>query len=376
MSGLLEVRALELRQPGGAVYLFGVEGKQVHSFAAVDRIRRGESGLSGYQRPEVLRHINSIKDYIDSEAPMIPNAVVLGFDDTVTFASQESVESSLRVGVLRIPLPDGEEGKLPGFIVDGQQRLAAVRDSARESFPVVAVAFIGNPEKQAEQFARVNSVKPLPKAILNALLPHIAGRLSPALESRKLPAMLLERLNHDDSSPLKGKIKTVTNPHGLAADNSFLAALENSLAEGALYELREDTEKALKVLYAWWAAVRDTFPEDWGKKPKESRLFHGAGVAALSFLMDAAVEHIRKEDGFTTPSAEHCAGELQRVAADCHWSEGVWGFGVEWRALQNTPQSQRQLSLYLVTLYKERATAASQEAMAKRRARRIGGVRR
>ena len=60
------VPAIEVTQsPGRVLYTFAVDGKAVHSFATISRIRRAEaSGLSGYQRPEVLKHIAEIRSLL------------------------------------------------------------------------------------------------------------------------------------------------------------------------------------------------------------------------------------------------------------------------------------------------------------------------
>jgi len=55
---------------------FAVDGKKLPLFAAVSRIRRdGDADVEGYQRPEVLSHIASIRRYLESGSPMIPNAL-------------------------------------------------------------------------------------------------------------------------------------------------------------------------------------------------------------------------------------------------------------------------------------------------------------
>src|SRR5215468_7376223 len=83
----LRLPALEVRQGDGRVlYTFAVDGKELPSFAAVSRIRRdGDAQVEGYQRPEVLSHIASIRRYLESEAPMIPNALVVAFDKRIQF---------------------------------------------------------------------------------------------------------------------------------------------------------------------------------------------------------------------------------------------------------------------------------------------------
>src|SRR5687768_12508200 len=127
----LRVPALEISQsPKRTIYTFAVDGKVVPRFATVSRIRRDDDGkLAGYQRPEVLSHIDEIRGYLESEDPMLPNAVVVAFDTRVKFVPHAGPSRSdySRHGELIIPLDISESEDLPGFIVDGQQRLAAIR---------------------------------------------------------------------------------------------------------------------------------------------------------------------------------------------------------------------------------------------------------
>ncbi|MGI8669423.1 MAG: DGQHR domain-containing protein DpdB, partial [Aridibacter sp.] len=241
----LRLPAIEVKQSSGKVlYSFAVDGKLITSFAAISRIRR-ENGreLNGYQRPEILTHIGEIRKYIESESPMIPNAVVIAFDSQVKFEPSEKSNSASdysRVGTLIIPVEaETKDEERPGFIVDGQQRVAAIREAEIESFPICVTAFITDDvTEQTEQFILVNSTKPLPKGLIYELLPNTEATLSTQLQRRRFPAYLLELLNHEENSPLKGLIKTPTNPNGLIKDNSVLKMVENSLSDGVLYRFR------------------------------------------------------------------------------------------------------------------------------------------
>src|SRR4051812_33910972 len=147
----LRVPALRLAQgPSREIYSFGIDGKLLHRFAAVSRVGRNEdAAIRGYQRPEVLSHINAIRDYIESDAPLIPNGIVVAFDSRVRFESdgrRKARHSGCQSGTLLIPLDEKER---PGWIVDGQQRAAAIRDAHVERFPIFVNAFIT--EKVAEQ---------------------------------------------------------------------------------------------------------------------------------------------------------------------------------------------------------------------------------
>src|SRR5262249_53687108 len=125
--GELRVPAIEVRQsPGRLLYSFAGGGKQIPTFATVSGIRRNGTELQGYQRPEVLSHIAEIRTYLESESPMVPNAVVVAFDSRVVFEPQvegPSASEYARAGTLVIPVdPALRDEDKPGFIVDGQQR--------------------------------------------------------------------------------------------------------------------------------------------------------------------------------------------------------------------------------------------------------------
>src|SRR5438270_490312 len=80
------VPAVEVQQsPGRKLYTFAIDGRVVHRFATISRVKRTDGELGGYQRPEVLSHIDEIRNYLESDSPMIPNAVVLAFNSSVKF---------------------------------------------------------------------------------------------------------------------------------------------------------------------------------------------------------------------------------------------------------------------------------------------------
>lgn len=365
MKEVLCVPAIEVRQsPGKVLYTFAIDGKQVHRFATVSRIHRtDDGGLAGYQRPEVLSHIVEIRDYIESSSPMLPNAVVIAFDSRVKFVPSGGPESAYsRVGELHIPVDDSEASeRRPGFIVDGQQRLAAVREAKIEQFPLCVSAFISDDSnEQTEQFILVNSTKPLPKGLIHELLPSTQTQLPPRWTRRRLPAVLLTRMNREESSPMRGMIQTPTNPDGIVKDNSILRMLENSLSDGALYRLdpagsgdEVDVENMLGVLYNFWGAVCEVFSQEWGMPPKKCRLLHGAGVISLGFVMDAISDRHRRT---TIPTKAQFAKDLNPLRVVCRWSDGFWDFGTaqqrKWNEIQNTTKDIHLLSNYLVVQYK------------------------
>lgn len=363
MKSELRIPAIEVRQSKQQVlYTFAVDGKLVHRFATVSRVRRDDAGqLSGYQRPEVLSHIDEIKNYVESQSPLIPNAIVLAFDSRVRFESSTQLGSGYsRPGELVIPiddeLPDEER---PGFIVDGQQRLAAIREANVESFPICVSAFITDDIGfQTEQFILVNSTKPLPKGLLYELLPVTQATLPRMLMRRRLPAELVAQLNQRKDSPFHNRIQTATNPAGTIKDNSMMRMLEQSLTDGVLFHFNDrDDEPNISgmvvVLSNYWRAVAKIFKNAWEQTPRRSRLVHGAGIISMGLVMDAIGERHRAkrlvdEDTFSK--------DLLALVDVCRWTEGYWDFGPgqqrKWNEIQNTPKDIQLLSNYLLVQYK------------------------
>lgn len=362
---ILRLPAIEVRQgPTKVLYTFAVDGKLVPRFAAVSRVRRADDGqILGYQRPEVLAHIEEIRRYVQSAAPLLPNAVVIAFDTRVRFVPQAGAAQGgyARPGEIVIPLcaADAEEAR-PGFIVDGQQRLAAIRKAQVESFPICVSAFITDDmEAQTEQFILVNSTKPLPKGLIYELLPATHATLPALYARRRLPAELVGRLNGRRDSALFGLIQTVTNPNGIIKDNSMLRMIEQSMTDGMLHRMQDaqdepDVERMLVTLVAFWGAVKKVFDKAWGLKPKQSRLMHGVGIVSLGFVMDAIGARHR---AVAVPSEGLFVKDLLPLREVCCWTDGHWDFGPgqvrKWNELQNTSKDIQLLSHYLLVKYKE-----------------------
>jgi DGQHR domain-containing protein len=371
----LSLPALEVRQGGNrTLYTFAIDGKQLPSFAAISRIHRdGDAEIQGYQRPEVLAHIAAIRRYIESDTPMIPNALVIAFDKRVHFEPLLGAPGTeyARPGTLHIPVEEGasDEDK-PGWIVDGQQRSAAIRDARIGAFPVCVTAFITDSDaEQRSQFILVNSTKPLPKGLIYELLPSTVGMLPTLLQQRQFPARLLYRLNGLVESPLYRMIRTPTIPEGKIKDNSVLKMLVNSLSDGALYRFRNpqtgagDEEVMLAILMNFWSAVRRVFPEAWDKPPRQSRLMHGVGIVSLGFLMDAVFDRYSRN---RVPDEIDFSTDLAELVEICHWTSGSWNFGSDiqrkWNELQNTSRDIQMLTNYLLFEYKARLWSRSVDA--------------
>jgi DGQHR domain-containing protein len=314
--------------------------------------------LFGYQRPEALAHVKAIKRYLESPGALMANALVVAFDTRVRFEAMPGSRASphgSRVGHLMVPLVGVDEEK-PGWLVDGQQRSAALREADVESFPVPVVGFItGDVREQRAQFILVNNTKPLPVGLINELLPTTDGELPDALLRRRYPAVLLEQLNMHPDSPLRGRIRTPTAVDGIIKDTSMLKMLDASMTDGALYRFRNhgaeggDTAAMLELLFDFWGAVSGVWATEWNLPPRKSRLTHGAGIVALGYLMDAIVDE--RAAGDEMPDLMTFVEDLERVAPSCHWTGGAWDFGLRWDEIQVVPTHITMLTESLLRAY-------------------------
>lgn len=345
------------------LYVFGVDGRMIHQFAAVDFADRSADGvLSGYQRSKVSAHISQIANYLMGDDAMLPNAVVLALDSRVRFEPLPGVTSSSwgTPGTLSVPIPDGHERK-PGLIVDGQQRITALSKlPPNRKFPVVVVGFVASSENlQRQQFILVNKTRPLPRDLINELLPHVGGNgLPEQWHGKRLAAEVLERVRFDRESPFYGRIKGIgASGDGVSISQAaLLSVITKSAKHGVLKVVAVDYEgsEAVKIMAlaieTYFSGVARVWPEAWEGSPWTSRLVHGVGLAAMGNLMDLVLDDINIESNRAVSSVEH---RLKKIRRRCAWTEGRWPKPLDcpWDALQNTSQDKRRLSTYLEREY-------------------------
>lgn len=360
------VRALRTTQGGDVdVFAFFIKGADIVRIADISRVERDEAdALKGFQRPEIRNHVKGIADYLSQGKVLFPNAIILAMAPEVRFSASRGTKPTGDVGIATagtLTIPIYNEGERVAWIVDGQQRSLALAQATNKAVPVPVVAFISDDlEVQREQFILVNKAKPLPVRLINELLPETRGISLPReLASRKIPSELCNLLNRDLNSPFFKLIKRVSDKGGTTSvitDTAVVTMIKNSINNplGALAPYKAtgregaDVESMYKVLITFWSAVKDAFPDAWGKDPRHSRLMHSAGIAAMGLLMDRVYARLSgaEEDVKTVRK------ELDKVAPYCRWTKGTWeSIGLAWNEIQSTPRDIKRLQDAVVRAY-------------------------
>ena len=362
----LVVRALKTQQGNGVdVYAFFLHGSDITRVADISRVSRDETDhLKGFQRREIRNHVNAIVEFLDSGSVLFPNAIILALAPDIEFKNARGSRPEGMIDVADIGtliIPTRPEGQRVAWIVDGQQRSLALARAKNPEIPVPVVAFVSEElETHREQFILVNKAKPLPTRLINELLPEVSMLLPRDLSARRLPSVLCNALNRDPRSPFHKLIRRASDEAGSGAvivDTALVKAIERNLKLpfGALSQYRRngegsDTDAMHATLVQYWSAVRNTFPEAWGKPPSESRLMHSVGIQAMGALMDPIM--MRAEIAGDVDAA--VAAALQRLVPHCCWTEGAWDeLGWRWNEVESTPQHIRRLSDYLIRLDRE-----------------------
>lgn len=365
---ILRTRAIRLDQNSEhPLYLLGLTGTQIHQIAEISRVSRNDAGkLIGYQRPEVKKHVAEIAEYLDKEEQLLfPNALILALSSGVKFTRSRGpkVTDGSIAGILEITVPKNGDPK-PGWIVDGQQRALALSKSKRMDLPVPIAAFVADTiELQRDQFLRINNTRPLPRGLVTELLPEVSTLLPPKLAARKIPSAVCNMLNTEEASPFFGLIKRssggkAAKKRAVISDNSIIRMIEESLSSpsGCLFPYRNiatgetDFEGIWAILVTYWTAVRETWPNAWGKPASKSRLLHGAGIRALGRLMDRIMPTIPLT---SVDAAFRAQEELALIKDQCHWTSGAWEElgGLRYNEIQNVPRHIRLLSSVLIRNY-------------------------
>ncbi|TCM76746.1 DGQHR domain-containing protein DpdB [Rhizobium sp. BK068] len=362
------VRAVRTQQGYGTdVYAFFLPGSAVMQIAEISRIKRDEAELQGFQRQEIRSHVNSIVEFLNSGPVLFPNAIILALSDAVEFKAARGTKPSniIEIGTSgTLHLPIAQDGKKIAWIVDGQQRSIALSRAENKDIPVPIIAFVSQDiEVQRQQFILVNKVKALDTRLINELLPEVSTLLPRDLAGNKLPSELCNLLNNHKTSPFFQLIKRRSDQKpgsAVVSDSALIAAIKINLKTPSLSQYSSvdgavDADAMFHVLVKYWSAVRDTFPDAWGKSPEKSRLMHMAGIRAMGALMDPIM--VRADS--VNDSEDDIRRSLARLRDHCCWTSGKWDeLGWKWNEVQGTQLHIDRLTQHLILLDRKLSKAS------------------
>lgn len=361
MTEVLNLRAVRAEQGDGVdVFSFFMRGADVLRIADISRVHRDEvDELKGFQRKEIQNHVKGIVEYLDRGNVIFPNAIIIAFQTDVDFKQSRGPSPDGAVsGTISIPVNSGD--RKTAWIVDGQQRAFALSRTKNRDIMVPVIGFVApSIDVQREQFILVNKAKPLPKRLINELLPEISAEIPADLRPAKIPSELCNLLTQDPKSPFYKLIRRMSdediNSTAVIVDTALINTMKQSINNyGALALYKNttsdghaDVEGMYRVMCVYWSAVKKVFPEAWGLRPQESRLMHSAGIQAMGVLMDRIMPRMHQTAN-VSEEVEKC---LRRIAPYCSWTDGTWeGIGLQWNEIQNLPRHIKALAEYLVQI--------------------------
>ena len=132
---------------GRQIFSFPIDGVKIPKIANVSHYKREDNSEGeGFQRPEVKAHIATIAEYLKKPDAMIANAIVIAFNDSVSFSDEGN-----STGILKVPVLEDDDK--PGLIIDGQQRTKAIERAFSSdegtrvgTFPMIVCAYIETDE--------------------------------------------------------------------------------------------------------------------------------------------------------------------------------------------------------------------------------------
>lgn len=308
----LEAMALEIKQGSiaGSLYVFAIDGKTIAKQLGVQRMTWHSGKLQGFQRQLDKNRVRVIAQYLGKN-PVLPNALVVAFkSNALAFeanANQDAAQPRLGKIVISGKLREvnGElhplkENERIGYVIDGQHRLKAIEESTLQEgeFPIIVCAFDGVDTRfQLDQFYALNQTVPIGTAHL-ALLRRQLGYEPPPREAyKKAISDVAGILQEMDGSPFAPEThisvpKIYSGPLSItvlegvidrAVKNTQLRHLwKQNAADIPVKELKG----VAKGLYVFFKGVSEAFPQYWGKRPKDQRLFSAIGLYAMIMFYD------------------------------------------------------------------------------------------
>lgn len=371
---IIRRRAIRVEQiDSHPVFLFALRTDELLAVADVSRSVDGPlEELVNYKETDVRKAVDDLADSLRADRLPFPVPITVALSSRIRFRQSRGpgIDDGTGVaGTIEIPLND-EPTKKAGWIIDGQLAVLALSHAKRSKMPLAISGFVcDDVATLRKQFARINSIPRLATTMADALLPRALGSFPPRLTAKEVPSAVCEWLNESPMSPFHCLIKDARTPQPNQKAVVPAAAVTTMIAEslstpsGCLFPYRNvatgetEVEGICQVLQCFWTAVKNAFPEAWGKPPGKSRLMHNTGIRSMGRLMECIMPSMRLD----APNVqEEVTVEILKVAPVCRWTSGTWDeLGLKWNEIQDVPRHIHMLSNLLIRAYFNRTVTRS-----------------
>jgi DGQHR domain-containing protein len=326
--------ALKINQPIGTYYLGVISFNELVQISYADIRRLTDNDVDmylGIQRPLNPKRVEDIRAYVEAVDATFPTSVILAVDSEA--ATWNEGDSKLTLS--EVLSEDGTSLKISydqiAKILDGQHRVAGLQTFTGKTFDICVAIFIGvDLAQQASIFGTVN----LAQTKVNKSLVYDLYDLSTSRSPQKTCHNVAVALNASPKSPLYHRIKrlgvategrfneTITQATVVESLLQYISkkpnedryalmrkkklskvdtATENKLLFRNLFIDGED-EKIVKILWSYFTAVRDRWPDSWESTNPGNILPKTNGFRALMRFLGPAYLDCVKEIGELVPA--------------------------------------------------------------------------
>jgi len=279
---------------GHTFYTFLLSAKDLLKYAYVHH--RDLAGIveasDVYQRMLKKDKLREIAKFIELEGGYFPNSIIVNFTKRLYWSKKESFDNGIAMGMLTLPKYFGS-----AWVIDGQHRLYGVARANRDILlPILAFQNL-NQLDQANLFVEINERQTkVPKDLLWDLYSDIYR--NSADEKQKSRFQMAETAkNMEGDGPLKGCIEipsiSAKRPVKLSLTTVCSTIEKFSPWEKLKHPTDESRtpENAARILNAYFAILRELWPEDWAKGSK-SVLLSNNGFGVFTMIFHDVLNHM------------------------------------------------------------------------------------
>jgi DGQHR domain-containing protein len=305
-------------QPIGTFYVGVMSASDLRRNARPEtrKLLDAQGTAAGIQRALSDERVKEIRQYLHTSDASFPNSIILSLDPARLVEGPDEIEvEGQDIGLVRMVIAPDQDAF---SVIDGQHRLKGFDDDSEKDFQLIVAVFVGlDEEDKAYLFSTINSKQTKVSKSLVYDLFDVAERRSPQRSAHDIAKLL----NSDSKSPFYKRIKLLgTNPKfenevlykANLSQGTFVERLLSLITRDAAQDRdairrgeqpergERDTKLVfrpmwvddrdgviLKILFNYFTAVSDVFPEEWsdGKRPLAKTIGFGALMSLLSDLV-------------------------------------------------------------------------------------------